>query len=334
MSSDNYAAATRPAYAALLPWTLRLSYPPRARATAKARSEHLGLSALDVDAESEETANEAQTPSVVPPSLLKRPKESVSRLLGRPEHAKLLRLEAVTRDFLEPLADLLGHNDYLLAGPGPSSLDCLAFGYLALALLPELPHPWLARTMRSDFAGLCEYVERGQEELLGGPVEEGGLTRSDGKREQAGLPWIAAKPWEWSDVVRSVLSDVARAVPGAAAVEDKTRIRTSVGTEVDVSPSHSIGPHGPPKGSIPALPMALAVGAASAAACAVYVVSAVTSTPTASAGASRPGHGESDKDLVALADRLDFDLTTQMQRATEADLIEELDVRENSARLA
>lgn len=40
-----------------------------------------------------------------------------------------------------------------------TSLDCLALGYLSLAMLPEVPQAWLSQSMKSRYPSLCRYVE-------------------------------------------------------------------------------------------------------------------------------------------------------------------------------
>lgn len=42
----------------------------------------------------------------------------------------------------------------------PSSLDCLAIGYLSLALIPDLAFPWLRDAMRAKAPRLTAYTER------------------------------------------------------------------------------------------------------------------------------------------------------------------------------
>lgn len=53
----------------------------------------------------------------------------------------------------------------------PSSLDCLAFAYLALSLLPDVPQQWLADSMKSRYPALCVYVKDLAQEFFGGPVK-------------------------------------------------------------------------------------------------------------------------------------------------------------------
>ncbi|MCJ1230085.1 hypothetical protein MMC12_006756 [Toensbergia leucococca] len=172
VSNENYSAITRPAYSNLLQWPLQWILPPRRRAEAKANSDYLGLSSLDIDTASEEQQSKTPTvPSVdqIPPSLLK-PRQTVLSLVKQNHQASRFRLDALSDAFLEPLQQLLGQKRFLLSNDEPSSLDCLAFAYLSLALFPELPHPWLAESMKSRFPSLCVYVENLIKELFGGPI--------------------------------------------------------------------------------------------------------------------------------------------------------------------
>ena len=83
------------------------------------------------------------------------------------QQAQRIRLDALICSFLEPLQNLLGSNTSLLSKSGPSSVDCVAFGYLALAYRPELPQSWLRDRIRSSFAPLARYVESLQPLLPG-----------------------------------------------------------------------------------------------------------------------------------------------------------------------
>lgn len=85
---------------------------------------------------------------------------TVRSMLQRPEHAAAFRLKALTDAFFEPLQDVLGDNEYLLATDSPSVLDCLAYGYLSLMLYPDMEQDWLAVALRKHYPRLAQYVER------------------------------------------------------------------------------------------------------------------------------------------------------------------------------
>ena len=87
----------------------------------------------------------------------------------------------------------------MLSDERPSSLDCLALGYLSLAMIPDLPQSWLAEGMRERYPDLCRYLEGGIQEVFGGEVmledalsnsteDQSATTR---KRNKTTLPWKA-----------------------------------------------------------------------------------------------------------------------------------------------
>jgi sorting and assembly machinery component 37 len=87
--------------------------------------------------------------------------------LSSPIYAARFKLDTLTNELLEPLFDLLGKKDYLLEGGRPSSLDCLAFGYLATMFYPAVPQAWLKEALQLRYPRLVRYITRMREELLG-----------------------------------------------------------------------------------------------------------------------------------------------------------------------
>lgn len=190
VSSANYSAATRPAYSALLPLPLPWTEPPAVRAAMTRRAAHLGLSRLDTDvvAAEEEEEKQRRTGSAAAVGRLGRTAAGIVSALT-PEQKSRIRLEETAREVLDVLADV----DWSV-GDGSSSSSsskskdkdgrrrvmksqaarCLAFGYLALMLLPEVPRPWLREVMQQRYPGLCAFVRnfkagvfpRGWEKLL------------------------------------------------------------------------------------------------------------------------------------------------------------------------
>ena len=109
------------------------------------------------------------------------------------------RLDALVDAAFKPLQQLLGKKRWMLSDERASSLDCLALGYLSLALIPEVPQSWLAEGLRGRYPELCKYVENGVTEVFGGQVtvdtallgptgEQSTMTQ--GERKTA-LPWRA-----------------------------------------------------------------------------------------------------------------------------------------------
>jgi sorting and assembly machinery component 37 len=174
VSSENYRHATRPAFTALLPWHANYILPPRRRAAARTMTDHLNISSIDVDSVHEDNNNsslggvgkdpsqqgfEAQAKERA--SLLLPRKDTVRSLLQRPEHAAIFRLHAVAEEFFAPLRDMLGEEKkFFMDTEEPTEVDCLAYGFLALMLLPEVPQAWLAKTMREKHGNLVRFVER------------------------------------------------------------------------------------------------------------------------------------------------------------------------------
>jgi hypothetical protein len=186
VSAENYAAGLRQSIAAQFSWPLRFPASRLVRGRARERSAHLGLDALDTDITDErkldasygrvgggEEAGGAgagggrggsgqgvELPSWVPRG------PSRSGRLDQARHAQKIRLDALVTAALEPLHELLGDKAYLLSDERPSSLDCVAFAYLALGLLPDVPQPWFAQTLRAKFGRLCRYVGRTRRSFL------------------------------------------------------------------------------------------------------------------------------------------------------------------------
>ena len=117
-----------------------------------------------------------------------------------------------------PLQKLLDGKKYLLSDDHPSSLDCLALAYLALALKPELPQNWLQEGIKTRYPSLCAYVERGvqacfgdevsvQDALLTEPMEQ----TSDMTRTK--LPWKAPSQQGLQAAGYTVLHSILSAVP-------------------------------------------------------------------------------------------------------------------------
>ena len=130
------------------------------------------------------------------------------------------KLDALVDATFKPLQQLLGKKKWLLSNERASSLDCLALGYLSLALAPEMPQSWLAEGLRGRYPNLCKYVEGGVREVFGGKVEvEDALPRSS--RDQSAtaqghsetvLPWRAPNQ-NMGSAGASILSSTLASVP-------------------------------------------------------------------------------------------------------------------------
>ncbi|KAF1841702.1 uncharacterized protein K460DRAFT_379731 [Cucurbitaria berberidis CBS 394.84] len=182
VSAENYNTTTSSAYTAILPWYANYTVPPRRRDLARTRTAHMGLNSLDVDTTTEEgfapgrgTASSeyeaakkaAGIPTDSRPNTLSMGRrKGLGGLLGGPVYAARFRLDTLANELLEPLSDLLGDHDYLFRGDQPSSLDCLAFGYLALLLYPAVPQAWLKETMQTKYPRIATYIRRLRRNLV------------------------------------------------------------------------------------------------------------------------------------------------------------------------
>ncbi|CAO1596216.1 hypothetical protein XANCAGTX0491_000068 [Xanthoria calcicola] len=171
VSSENYHASTRPAYSHILLWPNTWLLPPQRRAAAKARTDHLNFSSLDldtVDQQEEDRLPKSQfaAGTEIPTRLLPRTTASLAKKRG--QHAARFRLDRLAEGCLGPLNDLLKGKQHLLSSDKQrmTSLDCLALGYLALALVPTMPQPWLANKIKGSYPDLCRYVDDGVTECF------------------------------------------------------------------------------------------------------------------------------------------------------------------------
>jgi len=233
VSSQNYSAVTRPLYNTIQSFPLPYLTPPAVRAAAKQRTEHLGLSSLDIDAED---GKPSQEQSIIPESL-RRPKNTVSSLLAAsPEASAQIRLDALATDFLEPLQMLKGKKQFFVSDSQFSSLDCLALGYLCLMLIPELPQPWLSKTMRTKFPELCKWTEGMRDTVFSKNVSlnDALLTKlGDSEldvrlrrlRGRGHLPWKAPENRGAAAVGGAFVTSLADSIPVIGQLRRNTRMR-------------------------------------------------------------------------------------------------------------
>ena len=193
---------------------------------AKARTDHLGLSSLDLDSATEEQKKHNSTPSdsSVLPQSFRLQRQTVMSMVKQPQHAARFRLDALADALFRPLQQLLGNKQYLLSVENPSSLDCMAFAYLALALTPQMPHPWVAEAMKTRYPALCKYVDRLSKEFFGGPVAvSDALLTSDEQQAKSkfsphagtskALPWGKPEPKTLGALGSSLLGGTVWSLP-------------------------------------------------------------------------------------------------------------------------
>ncbi|EMD65758.1 hypothetical protein COCSADRAFT_114916 [Bipolaris sorokiniana ND90Pr] len=247
VSAENYNKTTASAYTAILPWYANYTVPPRRRDLARMRTAHMGLSSLDVDTSAEEEFAPGRGTASSEYEAAKRaagiPTESQPRslnigrgrglggLLGGQVYAARFRLDALSAELLDPLSDLLGKNKYLFRGDQPSSLDCLAFGYLSLLIYPPVPQAWLRETIRAKYPRIGAYVHRLHRDLFHeeevSPADIWAV--STGKSNIATsttLPWTT-RPASFGASAMACTKEILGNLPGIATVSQKRTIVTS-----------------------------------------------------------------------------------------------------------
>lgn len=227
VTSQNYYSGTSPAYGAILQWPNQWILPPQIHAAAKARTEPLGLSSLDLEATEEQRKRDhsaAVAAGRIPQNFISRPRETVSNLLGRTSHQHQFRLEALTGELFGPLEELLSDKTHLLSDRAPSSLDCLAVGYLSLALIPDLPLSWLRDSMQRKAPRLSQYIERMRSALFGAVnVADAFHTNASSQ-----LPWQAPERANLASVGKSLLTSLAESTPILKDLRLNNRLRETV----------------------------------------------------------------------------------------------------------
>lgn len=210
VSSENYHASTRPAYSNILQWPNTWLLPPKRRAAAKVRTDHLSFSSLDLDTPNTDEATRPQfAAGTAIPKFVQSTQQSVSSLVKQPQHVTRFRLDTLAETFFEPLAQLQDGKYYFLSAERMTSLDCLALGYLSLALVPEVPHSWLSQLMKSRYPSLCHSVEGLAQDCFGIALNAKG--RVSQSNESGGrLPWKepGAEPLQVSVRIRSSLENL------------------------------------------------------------------------------------------------------------------------------
>ncbi|KAI9706680.1 MAG: hypothetical protein M1836_003690 [Candelina mexicana] len=243
VSTENYTSITRSLYTPLLPWPTQYIVPSQHRAAAKARSAHLGLSTLNIDSANDVKATDrpGDGSDQIPSSLRTERPQTLTSLLRQPQHASQIRLHTLAMAFLEPLQDLRDEKRFFFSNSRPSSLDCLALGYLSLALYPKLPQAWLARTMREKFGRLCDYVEDLRQSCFGGDVSvedallshpretlmdsEKEVPKAQPTKRESTLPWVAPPPAGIVSISSFLLESIADSVPISKDLRAASRLR-------------------------------------------------------------------------------------------------------------
>ncbi|KAI4713176.1 hypothetical protein J4E89_002155 [Alternaria sp. Ai002NY15] len=252
VSAENYNTATSSAYTAILPWYANYTVPPKRRDLARARTAHMGLSSLDVDTTAEEgfvpgrgTASSeyeaakraAGIPTESQPSAMSMGRgKGLGGLLGGQVYAARFRLDALSGELLDPLSDLLGKHDHLFSGEQPSSLDCLAFGYLSLLYYPTVPQAWLRETIQTKYPRIGAYIRKLRKEFFYtdevDPVDVWSVSTGAKKSlRSTSLPWTARSQTLASSTVASA-REILGNIPGLSALSRRHNVVVSEPTLV------------------------------------------------------------------------------------------------------
>ena len=150
------------------------------------RAAHLNMSSLDTDAEAERETDAEKAAAaagwVTVPKSLRAAKRSITDAMA-PEQKARIRLDALAVDVLDVLQDWdvlrdAPHDSESVDAPH-SAVACLAFAYLALMLVPEVPRPWLRDTLRVRYPSLCAFVERFRAaHFAASPWDQAGASRA------------------------------------------------------------------------------------------------------------------------------------------------------------
>ncbi|TPX17352.1 uncharacterized protein E0L32_012181 [Thyridium curvatum] len=167
-SHTNWSEVVRPAYSRILPFPLTWVEPPLVRDAMLQRAEGLGLGDLDPDAEVPPDGAETSGRPRPPPPSLKTIADYINQgRLGAADRTSeetraVNKLRSTARtSCLDPLAQALRRAapddalSFVAAAAGgdgraPTSVDCLAYAYLSLMLVPDLPRRWLRDLLASE----------------------------------------------------------------------------------------------------------------------------------------------------------------------------------------
>lgn len=195
---------------------------------AKRRSEHLGLSSLDIETTNEEDGGtKSRGVGNIPKSLVTKSKETVATVLGKTGGQTQFRLDSVTSDALEPLCDLVrkhGSQSWVFGTDKASSLDCLLLGYVSLMSPPlRPPRQWLQDALSTRYPAVLQWATNFRQECFGGPHSAAdvlSMSRSDPPYSSI-LPWHSPAPLSAADAGLMVLAAIYDALPIASFRSDR-----------------------------------------------------------------------------------------------------------------
>ncbi|KAI5467395.1 Tom37 C-terminal domain-containing protein [Mariannaea sp. PMI_226] len=174
VSAANWSTTTRPAFSSLLSFPLTWTVPPLIRAEAVKRVEHLGFAELDTDFDPNGGLHLSSGRDALPETFRRhipaRTKKTVSEEMT-PEQHVAIRLCGLTEDCLSVLNEFLKGDEKLsfFETAKPTSLDCLAFGYLALMRDAPVPRSFLKDWIAENAPHLSKFVDGMKSSCLESP---------------------------------------------------------------------------------------------------------------------------------------------------------------------
>lgn len=197
---------------------------------------HMGLSSLDLDPTAEEAFAPGRGTASAEYEAAKRaagiPTESrpnglnmgrgkgLGGLFSGPMYAARFKLDALSSEVMDSLQDVLGKHDFIFRGSEPSSLDCLAFGYLSLMYYPQVPQPWLKETIHARYPSIERYIHNMRRRLLQDEITNPAVvwsisTGSTSHEKKTLLPWQSS-PRSFSSHAWNSIREIFGNVPGVA----------------------------------------------------------------------------------------------------------------------
>jgi sorting and assembly machinery component 37 len=175
-------------------------------------------------------------------------------LLSSPIYAARFKLDALTNEFLAPLSDLLGMKAYLFGDDAPSSLDCLAFGYLALMLYPSVPQMWLKEAIEARYPRLLKYIWhlrtrflKGEKDVQASVVLSLKSFRGDDigldearRQHDIQLPWCPSASSSPATTAFTVARDIFGSFPVLSNLFRSDPVQRPQSTEVTVIPTSAL----------------------------------------------------------------------------------------------
>jgi hypothetical protein len=207
----------------------------------------MGLSSLDVDITAEEgfapgrgTASSeyeaakraAGIPTESQPNSMSMGRgRGLGGLLGGQVYAARFRLDALSAELLGPLSDLLGKHDHLFRGEKPSSLDCLAFGYLSLLYYPMVPQAWLRETIQTKYPRIGAYIRKLRKDFFQNhevdPVDVWSVSTGAKKMARSTfLPW-STKSQTFASTTLAGAKEILGNIPGLSGLSRRHNVVVS-----------------------------------------------------------------------------------------------------------